>query len=380
MAHVLIPTGLPAPCAVARHYGDIFKQRAAPTRTVVDQTAAAMLRHAAAAKREQRASKRTESKKERRRKRLALREARLSGIIERYTDEVALLDDLVSAAAPSVEHPRVRRPSQEGSDEGSSPRSPKGALKKCPAVWPNALDLEILVPTATRMSGSLPRIDSASIPLDQLDQMAHEAPPSEAPPPLSPPEEGSAALEAETGARTRAQLDGAAEGDDDDDEATSPAAARKFFRVGDRVEVDFDDEGWFGGVIESVRAHDGEVSYCVKLDDGENADDVEGSEIRAVAPKGAKQLDAGSGGSEHSKSSGSAESRNTRSDALSGFEASGFEAPSVARSDDDELPQMQCLVTGTGVAWSFINEDELRWSPPTAALLALIDDRCRSPP
>ena len=48
-----------------------------------------------------------------------------------------------------------------------------------------------------------------------------------------------------------------------------------------RSQVDFDDEGWLGGFVDSLREdEEGGVVYTVRLDDGEMADDVEGSEIR----------------------------------------------------------------------------------------------------
>ena len=47
------------------------------------------------------------------------------------------------------------------------------------------------------------------------------------------------------------------------------------FVVGDRVEVDYDDEGWFKGVVVEVRVSRKEdLAYRVRLDDGEYADSM----------------------------------------------------------------------------------------------------------
>lgn len=164
-----------------------------------------------------------------------------------------------------------------------------------------------------------------------------------------------------------------------------------------RSQVDFDDEGWLGGFVDSLREdEEGGVVYTVRLDDGEMADDVEGSEIRPAELRPARGGRGGGGaddgtlaaGGEHPASSGeqsvSSGSRcaNTREDALSAFDLDlSMEARSVgSESSFDEsalttTAQMQCRVSDSGVEWSFINEEQLVWSPPTTALLKAHDDR-----
>lgn len=234
------------------------------------------------------------------------------------------------------------------------------------AIWPPNF-----VPTSPRRLGSLPRIDSASAGLDKLDLSAGggsssgapsvslsdpEKPPSAAPPPATIAEmigisQSSGVVDHTSGAAAEAPASGA------------PAPSRTVYNVGDRVEVDFDDEGWFSGAVESSKEQGGVYIYSVALDMGELAEDVVGSEIRTQGNNG----DAGSQG-------GSSERiAHTRSDNLSAFDVlsevdvTDGDAPAAAAEEEST---MQCRVTASNeVEWSFINEKELSWSPPTAALL-----------
>ena len=99
---------------------------------------------------------RREHKRERRRKRLALREARLSNISERYTEEMEPLLDEDGAPLPADDFFPA-----EGQGPQVSAHSPRAA------VWPAPLG------APARLSppkGALPRIDSASLSLDQMGQ------------------------------------------------------------------------------------------------------------------------------------------------------------------------------------------------------------------
>ena len=156
------------------------------------------------------------------------------------------------------------------------------------------------------------------------------------------------------------------------------------FAVGMRVEVDFDDEGWFAGVVDSAqlsptRSGAGVWVYSVRLDDGETADDVEGSEIRAevvgraLPPPGAAERRAG-GSSESAGSNSRRGYANTRDDALSEFELPPSEAAgSEGGSEGSAHARVTVAVTSSGVEWSMLPETELAWSPPTMALLKAHD-------
>ena len=374
---------------VARHYSDIFVQRSKPLRVQAGTTSEEAAAAKAAIAATNGSPSRTRTKRERRRKRLALRDARLSGITERYTEELAVLEDVSPSSAPA--------PVSE--DAPFSPQSPK------PAQWPSPLPIDMLVPPAARMSGALPRIDSASMGLDQLDKLGLEEqsdvpaaaplspqveivqPPSphdetassSATQPITLPASAEERAPAETSLAQASMAQVRAAGNERE-VAGSPGAAARPFAVGDRVEVDFDDEGWFGGIVLSVHEQGGVLVYSVRLDDGETADDVEGSEIRAPAGQRAPEL---RGDGESGSNSGSRDA-NTRSDALSGFDRM-HEVQSELSLEDELVrvpqPAMECRLEGSGVAWSFIDETEhLGWSPPTASLLKALDNRCRSPP
>ena len=375
--------------------------------------------------------RRAHQKKERRRKRLNLREARLSGVTERYTEELAYID----VDAPLAPAPSPSKPNSPDESISPTPHSPK------PTVWPTELPIEILVPPMARSLGSLPRIDSASIGLDQLERLANEAEgasaennnpfggggggaPAAASPTLSrrqlqqqdkhlhqqlsPPAEGG--LSSGSVAVPELVLLADDEGDVVNDEGDWGQGGSSF-AIGDRVEVDFDDEGWFAGHVESAKPSEerpGYLVYTVKLDDGETADDVEGSEIRAFEEPQKKERRSGAdggadgnggggegGGSSDASHSGSQEGKpgyaNTRSDALSGFDAlsdAGGRAREVSELDvaEEAVPQMQCRVSSgngsSGLEWSFLSEDELNWVPPTAKALEALraQNRCVSPP
>ena len=325
--------------------------------------------------------RRAHQKKERRRKRLNLREARLSGVTERYTEELAYID----VDAPLAPAPSPSKPNSPDESISPTPHSPK------PTVWPTELPIEILVPPMARSLGSLPRIDSASIGLDQLERLANEAEgasaennpfggggggaPAAASPTLSrrqlqqqdkhlhhqlsPPAEGG--LSSGSVAVPELVLLADDEGDVVNDEGDWGQGGSSF-AIGDRVEVDFDDEGWFAGHVESAKPSEerpGYLVYTVKLDDGETADDVEGSEIRAFEEPQKKERRSGAdggadgnggggegGGSSDASHSGSQEGKpgyaNTRSDALSGFDALSDAAGGRERSVSSTLPKRRC--------------------------------------
>ena len=101
--------------------------------------------------------------------------------------------------------------------------------------------------------------------------------------------------------------------------------------------------------------------YAVRMADGEIAEDVEGSEIRAP------RSDENGGGS--SEAGGYA---NTRSEGFSAFDqASVLGADASPQADRRELtvPQMSCRPTENGVAWEFISCEDINWSPPTESML-----------
>lgn len=314
---------------VEHYYGDLFAQRSKDVSLSLgaegesNTDALASLELAIAKKRaKSRRERRLERKQERRRS-YALREARLSNITERYTQEIEALEELPPAGA------------------SDAPLSP-GA-----AVWPGELES---VSPITSLRCSLPRIESATMSLDQMALCEAASHPSaeETPQPCSRAEPS-----VETGKPLDAKPD--AEG--------PQAVAAKPFAVGDRVEVDFDDEGWFKGVVESLQPREGAYVYQVKLDDGEFADSVTGSEIRSEKHE------------DHAECTSTVVAH-TRSDALS-----GFDSISEARSDcfSDGLPdedlRMSCRVTDRGVDWSFIEEDRVTWSRPTLSSVKAHDDR-----
>lgn len=246
----------------------------------------------------------------------------------------------------------------DGRPSWSGQPGPQGALSGSP-------------PSRGALS-SLPRIDSG-IGLDQMAQMQEAAPAAHEP----------------SGAE---QLPHA-----------GTEAPR--FALGARVQVDFDDEGWFGGVVESHCVRDGETFvYSVRLDDGETADDVEGSEIRSeILPTrreigredpeaepdngapcagvvavldGAKgSADGDAHGTDETPrhvaaGSSSSDAANTREDALSEFELRSELAEDTvhpAADEDAQTARAECRMTASGVEWSFV--DAPGWSSPTAALL-----------
>lgn len=190
----------------------------------------------------------------------------------------------------------------------------------------------------------------------------------------------------------------------DDAEIDGRDCAGVCFAVGDRVEVDFDTDGWFGGCVASAA---GRV-YSVHLDSGEMAHEVEGSEIRAEGPRrhgrrGARAgargeaavgEDGGGGGSEaggpeaSGSSSASLGRANTRSDMLSAF-GSGLDLAGLAPEPPDETdetedrrrraPSLDYRVTSSGVEW-LVSEPAPKpsWSPPTTALLQALDGGARN--
>ena len=132
-------------------------------------------------------------------------------------------------------------------------------------------------------------------------------------------------------------------------------------------QVDYDDEGWFAGTVELVAVEgDGRTIYQVRLDVGEMADDVEGSEIRSERRPEAK---------DGSIISSGGRDIDTRADSLSGFEildSSGdnpSEVNSEVSTDGEALPHAKCRLTEAGVEWSFIDDGQFNWSPLTAAAL-----------
>ncbi|KAL1507786.1 hypothetical protein AB1Y20_007396 [Prymnesium parvum] len=289
----------PLSAEVERYYSNLFAERSEDVKLKVEPAVAedaaslAALEQAIA---EKRARSRRERKKERRaerRRSLALREARLSNITERYTQEVEAIDELAAAGGGSPHHPL-------------SPRA---------AVWP--ADVSGGGGGGGGVSSRLPRIESATMSLDQMGQ-AEEA---------------------------------------------AEAAPTPAFALGDRVEVDFDDEGWFKGEVSAHEWRDGAAVYQVKLDMGEFADSVVGSEIRA-------ERVSAEGGSESSCE----QVAHTRSDALSGFDALSVGDELSEASMDEEL-QMHCRLTDRGVDWSFIAEERVTWSHPTLSSLRAHDDR-----
>lgn len=389
---------LPLSEEVAAHYADVFAQRSKPLRMKVDeevkQAAALAIAKSEANAAKQAGSRRAKAKaknrRDGRRKRLELRDARLSGITERYTEELAInISDDEDAAAPPSTSPGSR--SSKGDDSPSSPAA-KGTS---PAQWPDAMPLDMMVPPSARMRGlSMPRIDSASIPLDQLDQsdeaVGGGAPPAAAP--LSPQHEDTPArwpmvppVDLQPARAEKAEEPAA--GASEQGGGSGAAGGKRVFAIGERVAVDFDDEGWFPGVVESSRRSGGVMLWSVRLDDGEMADDVEGSEIRSdvAGPPAAERAARGEGddgSSSGGKGGGSVCSRNTRSDALDGFNAVDGDARSQGSSDDVPQPTMEVRLSGSNVAWSFIDETEIGWSPPTTSLLERlnIQNGRQSPP
>lgn len=352
---------------VAEHYGDIFAQRAkvvyvmpsasdeacdessAPAGTPAAAPAPSAARVVESLSRTRKQSRR-QHRKELRRKRLDLRDSRLSGITERYTDEIAMLDEL--------ELERQIGP--------RSPHSPQPAV--WPADLPPTLHGELLM---GRSMGSLPRIMSASAGLDQMGDHAGSDPSGS----LPGSTHNSPAVERRA-ATSEAEGEGAGQGAAAAAAACSPMQAGgeqcdmagSLFSIGDRVEVDFDDEGWFHGAVSSrevkaLRGGSQRYVYCVRLDVGEYADSVMGSEIR---PEGA--ADAADDGREACDGdSGEQQYANTRSDALSGFDVlSEEESDLPAEEPPHATAQMHVRVTDSGAEWSFINEDSLTWCPPTA--------------
>ena len=146
------------------------------------------------------------------------------------------------------------------------------------------------------------------------------------------------------------------------------AARHRRPTVGDRVEVDFDDEGWFKGIVTVAAVRDGARVYQVKLDDGEYADSVIGSEIRAERTTRSN---------EQSECSSCERVANTRSDALSGFDHASdacSERLSEGGAPEQEL-QMLCRVTDRGVDFKFIDDEQVTWSRPTISSLRAHDDK-----
>ena len=213
---------------------------------------------------------------------------------------------------------------------------------------------------------TLPRIDSAG-GLDQLEAMVAAQCPgaSSGPHPvdenavvLVPPE----AAPADAGTQGASGVGyGAAPGHQN----RNPGPT---YDRGDLVEVDFDDEGWFRGIVESRSQNDrGTYMYHVRLSDGEIAEDVEGSEIRSL--RELREL-GGGGSSEDGEGEGSVYAH-TRSDALSGFDQRSLVATDSPEAARFELPQMTVRATDSGVEWNFIDDEQINWSPPTEALLEM---------
>jgi len=401
---------------VATYYKNVFAQRSKATvlpsnmiAEMASQHSEALAEIAAAKQHARKSMSKRELKRDRRRRSLALREERLSGVSERYTEErMALLD--------TDSEGKWSNRSSAGSDQPPSLTSPHTAE---PAIWPSDLPLSS-GGFSTLKRGALPRIDSSSLALDQLEQAASA--PSSAPAsapvpatapmkspeprrrygsdafglattepsapdpntdhgdtrPLPPrrisefsslhnqwarsprdsPQEEPAAAEA-TRAPVCASNGGIVSG------GSGQHSGQPHFNIGDRVEVDFDDEGWFKGVVETVRAggrHGDRRVYNVRLDVGETADDVEGSEIRPEGVKG----DSGGG-------SNSRDEQSTRADSLNGFDVND-QASEVSEGPEEER-QITCRVTETGIEWNLIRDDEFVWSPPTTSALRQHDDR-----
>lgn len=327
---------------VAEHYGGIFAQRSKPIDDrLVDPSKSAQFAKHMAAQHKSRETRRS-SKRDRRRKRLQLREDRLSGVTERYTEE--LLVALVDSPQPGGQGEMARQ----------APLNPRTTQA---AVWPDHV-----VPSSPRMLGSLPRIDSLGQGLDALDLSAGD-PPSAAPavePAATIPETCTTPAQGASGHGYQ-----------------MPPNRDGGFAIGTRVEVDFDDEGWFAGEVESCREHGGLYIYSVKLDIGELAEDVEGSEICAEGERKAGAEGGSDGSSEHSGS----RIANTRSDNLSAFDIQSVAGESDGGVDEDESrdERMQCRVTASNtVEWKFISEEELAWSPPTASLLQAHNETART--
>ncbi|KOO31881.1 guanylyl cyclase, partial [Chrysochromulina tobinii] len=350
---------------VATYYKNVFAQRSKATvlpsnmiAEMASQHSEALAEIAAAKQHARKSMSKRELKRDRRRRSLALREERLSGVSERYTEErMALLD--------TDSEGKWSNRSSAGSDQPPSLTSPHTAE---PAIWPSDLPLSS-GGFSTLKRGALPRIDSSSLALDQLEQAASapSSAPASAPVPATAPMKspeprrryGSDAFGLAT-TEPSAPDPNTDHGDTRplpprrisefsslhnqwarsprDSPQEEPAAAeatrapvwlcasnggivsggsgqhsgQPHFNIGDRVEVDFDDEGWFTGVVETVRAggrHGDRRVYNVRLDVGETADDVEGSEIRPEGVKG----DSGGG-------SNSRDEQSTRADSLNGFD------------------------------------------------------------
>lgn len=353
---------LPLSDEVATHYGAIFKERSRPLQLEVgDETTSAKLaahKYLGASGSSARRSKgggvkrgsKTERRKERQRRRLDLREARLSGITERFTEEMvsAIAEEPAGLLAPS---------SPPLSPAGQSPSS-----LSAPAVWPSALP--DFPPTGVRMRGTLPRIDSSSMALDQLEQLHAESQTAAVAPSglCARVEDGNQQLLGpnSTG-RPHAIVEATVAGGSTDGIEGALRAGDAAFARGDVVEVDFDDEGWMRGVVEEVHTDLGVAIYAVRMADGEIAEDVEGSEIRAPCSD--------EKGDSSSEDGGYA---NTRSEGFSAFDqASVLGADTSPQADRRELnmPQMSCRPTESGVAWEFIACEDINWSPPTESML-----------
>ncbi len=249
-------------------------------------------------------------KRERRRRELALGAARLSNIVERYTAEQALVDE--SEALPAA---------------AAVCRSPKAAA---PAMWPGEGGSSR---AAREVLMTLPRIDSLSKNLEQLDVQAAAA----------------------AGAPAAHEPEG-------DAEQARPGSSSAIVETGAVVEVDFDDEGWLRGVVRSVEsAADAGVRYAVELESGELAEDVTASEIRRIF--------SGAG----SSSSGESRIARTRDDTFSVFELEpSDDDASDAEPETPHAQMMQYRVTDSGVDWTILEpseRDPVTWSSPTVALL-----------
>ena len=155
---------------VAQHYGAIFAERSCSCRQLDSDTAESAASASseiaeAVARRARLVSQkeaRAQGRKERWRRRLALREVRLSHVSERYTDEQVALDE-------------TSPPKSDRSSGSSSENSQVGSHTAQAAVWPNDLARGSY---RSRLSlGGLPRIDSSSIALDQLEAAALAAVP-----------------------------------------------------------------------------------------------------------------------------------------------------------------------------------------------------------
>ena len=234
---------------VAQHYGETFRQRSAPLRMAVgDESSDAKLAahryyedmrgKRRGARSSSKKSSKSESKKERQRRRLEMREARLSGIAERFTEEMTALGELSS-------HSASPKSTGGGHPSAASPGSPTGDGLAAPAVWPSALP--DFPPTGLRMRGTLPRINSASLCLDQMDSISA---PTTAPvqPPDSVDEDGDGADCRDSNVASNVERNRGGEGGANEEEEAGRdepgGGSRGVFAKGDLVEVDFDDEGW----------------------------------------------------------------------------------------------------------------------------------------